>query len=103
MEDVDDGAQVAVGFREARAFRRHVAVMEGEERRAQQAEHLEGDIGLHLRHGHRITIGKPGPLEGRPAEGIVALPAEGMPIADGEAQVILHALAQHPWHPGRTI
>jgi hypothetical protein len=58
-------------------------------------EHLEGDVGLHLRHSDGIAVGEPRPLEGRSAEGIVALPAEGMPIADGEAQVILHALAEH--------
>ena len=47
-EDLADVAHVPVGFGQRLAFRRDVAVVEGEEGHAEQAEHLEGDVGLQL-------------------------------------------------------
>ena len=91
-KDVGDRADVAVRFRQRRALRRDVAVVEGEEGHAEQLEHLEGDIGLELRLLHRVA--EPRPQEGRAAERIGAGPGEGVPVADGEAEVILHALAE---------
>ena len=78
---------------ERRAFRRDVAVVEGEERHAEQLEHLEGDVGLELRLLH--VVAEPGPQEGLAAERVGARPGEGVPVADGEAEMILHALAEH--------
>ena len=95
-EDFADRADVAVGFGERRAFRRDVAVVEGEERHAEQAEHLEGDVGLHPR---QPSIGSSVCIHGRmkvsPPNGSVPGQRERVPVADGEAQVVLHALAEH--------
>ena len=50
-------------------------------------------IGLEPRSIH--TVAEPGALEGRPAERVGARPGEGMPIGDGEAEVVLQPLAEH--------
>ena len=76
-----------------RAFRRDVAVVEGEERDAEKLEHLEGDVGLELRLLH--VVAEPRPDEGRAAERIGAGPGEAVPVADGEAEMVLHPLAHH--------
>ena len=75
------------------AYRRHVCVVEGVERNVEQAEQVEGDFGLGPGHRHRIGATHPRAQEGFAAEGIVAWPAERVPVADGEAQVVFHAPA----------
>ena len=92
-EDVADFAHIAVGFRQRGALRRNVAVVEAEERHTQQVEHLERHIGLETGMVHRLA--KPGTFERGTAEGIGAGPGKGMPISDGEAQMVLHALAKY--------
>jgi hypothetical protein len=87
--------EVAVALRERRALRRRVAVVEGEERRAEDAEHLEGGVGLGLRPVHPLA--EPRPLEGLAAEGVVARPDEIVPVADRDAQLLGHRPAHH--HP----
>ena len=74
---------------------RDVAVVEGEERHAEQVEHLEGDVGLHLRAFHLVRGVHPRTEEGLAAEGVAARPAERVPVADGEAELVLHPLAEH--------
>ena len=68
-----------------------IAIVEGEERRAEDREHLEGDLGLQFRVVEAFA--EPGALKRLPAERIAAGPAEAVPIGDGEAQMVLHALA----------
>ena len=77
------------------AFGRGVDVVEGEERHIEQAEQLEGDVGLGARLRHRIRAMVPGPQESLATEGIAAGPAERMPVADGEAQMILEPPSAH--------
>ncbi|MHC2739437.1 hypothetical protein ACVMFA_005214 [Bradyrhizobium liaoningense] len=69
--------------------------MEGEERHVEQAEQLEGDVSLGACHLHRVGAVVPGPQERLATEGIAARPAEGMPIADCKAQMILEPAAVH--------
>ena len=92
-EDVGDLAHVLVRLGEPRSFRRDVAVVEGEEGNAEKLEHLEGDIGLELRLLH--VVAEPRPDEGRAAERVGAGPGEGVPVANGEAEMVLHPLAHH--------
>jgi len=67
--------------------------LEGEEGHVKQAEQLEGDVGLGPCLRHRIGAVMPGPHERLAAEGIAARPAEGVPVADRKAQVILEPAA----------
>ena len=93
LEDGRDGVQVAVGFREGLAFRGHVAVVEGVERRAELLEELEGDAGALLRVLDRRGAVVPGPEHGAGAERVRARAAEGVPVGHREAQVVAHRLA----------
>ncbi|MCY1240255.1 hypothetical protein D9M72_530920 [compost metagenome] len=90
---IDDIVEVLRVLRKAPAFRAHVGVMEAVEGHAEQVEEFEGDVGLQLRRVHGVL--EPGALEGLAAEGIAARPDEGVPVGDGKAQVIFHALAEN--------
>lgn len=57
------------------------------------AEHLEGDIGFVACGGHVIT--EPWAFESLAAERIGPRPDEVVPVADSEAQMILHPLDHH--------
>ena len=92
-EQIGDLAHIAVRLGERGAFRRDVAVVEGEERETEDVEHLEGDVRLELRVRH-VVIGEPWPVEGRAAEHVSAGADETVPVADGSAEMILHALAE---------
>jgi hypothetical protein len=92
-KDGGDLANVLVRLGEARAFRGDVAVVEREERNAQKLEHLERDVGLELRLLHAVA--EPGADEGRAAERVGARPGKTMPVADGEAEMVLHPLAEY--------
>jgi hypothetical protein len=83
--------QVAVGFAQVGAFWCDVAVVEGEEGHAEQAERLEGDLCLLARLLHRVAAGGvPAALERFAAERIEPGPDEAVPVADGEAQLVAH-------------
>src|SRR4030095_6614350 len=77
------------------AFRRGVDVVEGEKWHVEQEVQLDGDIGLWPRQRHRIRAMTPGPQDRLAAEGIAAGPAERMPVADRETQVILEPPSAH--------
>ena len=94
-EQLADLADVPVRLLQRHALRGDVAIVKGEEGDVEQAEHVEGDIRLHPGRLHRIGHVHPRPHEGLAAEGIAARPGEGVPVADGEAEVVLHALAEH--------
>ena len=66
--------------------------MEAEERRIEEVEQLEGDVGLDLGALHALVV--PGAVEGAAAERVAAFPGEGVPVGDGGADVVLHPLAQ---------
>jgi hypothetical protein len=69
--------------------------MEGKERHVEQAEEFEGDVGFGLGEVKRISATVPGSKECLAAEGVTARPAEGMPVTNGKAQVILKPLARN--------
>ena len=90
-EDVDDFLQIAATLRETGTFRAHIGIMEAVERHAQEREHFEGNIRLQLGILHRVA--EPWPLECLPAKRVATLPRKGMPIGNGKAKMIFHALA----------
>ena len=63
--------------------------MEGIERHAQDAEHVERRVGACTGEGHGVGR-KPRALEGPAAERIAAVPDETVPPRNGEAQMVLH-------------
>jgi hypothetical protein len=95
FEQLGDGIKIRDELRKRLAFGRCVHVVEGEEGDVEQAEQLESDFGLGPGERHRIGAVVPGPQESLTAEGIAAGPAERMPVADGEAQVILESPTRH--------
>ena len=67
--------------------------MEAEERRIENVEQLEGDVGLELGAIHAGIV--PGSIEGAAAKRVAAFPGEGVPIGDGGTDDVLHPLAHH--------
>ena len=58
-------------------------------------EEFEGDIGFAFCQRHRLARLLPRAIEGADAKHIRAVPAEGVPVAGGETQVIFHAFPEH--------
>ena len=80
---------------ERAALRRHVAVVEREERNAELRDELERRVELRARRLHRFATGdEPRPVERADAEDVGSGPVEGVPQAHRDAEVILHALAE---------
>ena len=77
------------------AFRRHVDVMEAVVRHIQLVEELKRHIGFALCQFDGLTRLLPWAVKGAHAEHIGTVPAEGMPVTGGKAQMIFHALTQH--------
>ncbi len=93
LEQIGDGVEIGDGLGERCTFRRRIDVVEGEIGHVEQAEQLEGDVGLGARLFHRIRAVVPGPQERLAAEGITARPAQRMPVAGRKAQMILEPAA----------
>src|SRR5690606_38465123 len=72
--------------------RRQVDVVEAPVRHAQLGEELERGVDLGLGGGHRVAL-LPREAAGARAERVGAGVAEGVPVADREAQVVAHGLA----------
>ncbi len=91
----EHGLEVRPRLGEARPLRRHVPIVEAEERRAELLDELEGRIDLVPGGSHRVVRGRqPGSVEGPGAEHVGPGPVEGVPQADRDAEVVLHALAR---------
>ena len=71
--------------------------MEAVERHAELGEELERGLHLLLGGGHRLGTGgeggMPRPIERSRTEDVEPVPRERVPVADREAQVVLHAAA----------
>ena len=89
---IDEGVEVAVGFRERATLGGDVAIVERPERRADFLEELERGIHPGLRDRNGIGTLFPRPLDRAGSERIAARAAEGMPVGDGETQVRGHRL-----------
>ena len=91
-----DGQQVLLRLGERLAFGGHIAVVEAVVGHGELLEELEGCRQFRPSGRHRIAraVG-PGAIPGADAEDIRALRVERVPVADGEAQVLGHGLAQH--------
>lgn len=71
---------------------RDVAIVEAEERHTELGKEFECDIGLVLGRGDRIdACGQPRPIERALSEHVAPGPAERVPVADREAEMIGHA------------
>ncbi len=95
LDDLDHGVEVFVRLGQRRAFGRDVAVVEAEERGGQLLHELEGHADPPLGHVDVIDAALPRAEHRARAERVAAGSAEGMPIGDAEAEVILHRLAGH--------
>ena len=89
----DDGGEVLVGLGERGALGGDVAVVEAVERRADFLEKLEGGVHADLGDGDGVFALFPRADDGAGTERIGAGAAEGVPVGDGEAQVLLHGFA----------
>ena len=78
-----------------RAFRRHVHVMEAVVRYVQLVEKFKSDVRFTFCQLNGFTRLLPRAVERAHAEHIGSIPAEGMPVTGGKAQMIFHALTQH--------
>ncbi len=98
-DSLDHVIEAPAGLREVRSLRRDVTVVEAEERDAQLREELEGDLGLAFGELHDLAGvgpgGEPRTIERAIAEHVRARPTEAVPVADGEAQMLLHAPSLH--------
>jgi len=93
---VDETREVGIAFGQRRSLRRQVTVVEAEEGRTQLAQEFESSRELALGQNKRIALPHPRPVERRGAEHVLTVGAEAVPVGNGEPQVILHPLAQHP-------
>ena len=92
---VHHGLEPVACLRERAALGRDVAVMEREERHAELRHELERGVDLRTCRLHRVRAGlQPRSIEGSDAEDIRPGPVERVPQADGDAEVILHPLAE---------
>ena len=66
--------------------------MEGVERRAQNIEHFKRDISLQF--GQRHCVAEPRAFKSLATKRVTARPCKGMPVGNGEAQVIFHPFAK---------
>src|SRR5439155_302297 len=72
-----------------------VAVVEAVEVDAELLHELEGDADALLRHLNGVGFVLPGTDGAAGAERVAAGAAEGVPVGDGEAEVLAHRLAFH--------
>ena len=94
LEAVDRSREVLDVLLDRVGSRHHVDVVEGIERRAEAREEIERLI--HLVQHRRVIdrAAQPGAIERATTEDVGTVPGERMPVADGRAQVIFHALAE---------
>ncbi len=83
--------KIAAELGEVLPFGNDVTIMKGEERRAEQREHFESDVGFELGRLHRLA--EPWTVESRRAEHVDAGPGEIVPIANGGPQMLGDGLA----------
>jgi hypothetical protein len=95
QEDLGHDVEIVDGPLQACALRRRIDVVEGKERHVEQAEEFEGDVSFGLGEVKRVSAMVPGSKECLATKGVTARPAEGMPVTDGKAQVILKPLARN--------
>ena len=89
---VGDDIQATVRLLQGVALGNDVAVVEAVVLHAQLGEELKGSVALLLGLHNGIRISGPRALESRTTEHVIALEAEGVPVAHCKAQVLLHGL-----------
>ena len=93
LQHGDDLVEVGVGLAEGLAFRGNVAIMEAVEGSAELLHELEGHVNALDGHVHGVGAVLPRTAIAAGAERVGAGAAEGVPIGDREAQMLLHGLA----------
>ena len=90
LEHLGDGIEVAVRFGKVATFRRNVAVVPAVIRCAKFFDELKGHA--HALLGILETLGAviPRTLHRRSTKGVAAIATEGVPIHDGETQMLAH-------------
>jgi hypothetical protein len=90
---IDRLGEVAAVARRPNAPRHHVDVVEAVERHVETGEEVERGFALGARCGVVVRARVPRATEGARAEDVGARPAERVPEAHREAQVVFHPLA----------
>ena len=93
LELLHHGVEILVRLVEILAFGRHVAIVKAVVGDAEFLHELEGRVDALDSHVEGIGAVFPGANRAAGAEGIAARAAKGVPVADGEAQVVAHRLA----------
>jgi hypothetical protein len=91
-ERVDHDVEVLVALGERRPLGSHVAVVEAVEADAELLHELEGHVGPLHGHLQRVGVVLPRAEHGAGAERVGAGATEGVPVGDGEPEVVLHRL-----------
>ena len=95
-QHIDHLVQMVHAVARGDTLRRDVAVMKAIIRRAEFLKELKRRIRLGFGCCHRVRHLVPGPLKRAVvAKRVKAIPAEAVPVAGGEAQLLLHRFTQH--------
>jgi hypothetical protein len=95
LDQVHDAAEQRHGLPERADLRRDIPVVEREERDAELGQELEGRVELLGRGVEGVTADRvPRTVERPDAEHVRPGPGERMPQANGDPEVVLHALAE---------
>ncbi len=94
-EHVDHAVEQVVALGQRLALGHHVPVVEAVVGIAQLLEKLESRGGLLFGQLQLVAVAVPRTTERSIAERIAAGAAEGVPVADSDAQLLVHALAAH--------
>ena len=94
-EHLDDAVEDVVALGQRLALGRDVAVVEAVVGSAQLLEKFKSRGGLLLGQFDCVAVALPGAPERARAEHVGAVAAEGVPVADRDAQLLFHALAAH--------
>ena len=76
-----------------RAFRRYVNIMEAVVRHVELMEKLKGHVGFAFREAQRVACLLPRAFKRANTKHIRAVPAERVPVAGSETQMVFHTLA----------
>ncbi|AOW24381.1 hypothetical protein BJP26_13020 [Sphingomonas melonis TY] len=94
FEVIDGVREMCAVFGYRRGIGHHVDVVEAIIGHIELAEEVEGDRAFVFRCGGIVGAAVPGAIEGAAAEDVAARPAEGVPEAGSEAEMLLHRLAE---------
>ncbi|CAB5370609.1 unnamed protein product [Rhizophagus irregularis] len=95
LEMIDGFGEIAAMLGDSGRIGHHVDIVEAVIGNIELGEELERNAAFMLGGGGIIGTGMPRTVERTPAEHVRPRPAEGVPEAGGEAQMVFHPLAEH--------